>query len=104
VIDARQSPAEIRLNEPGELRSLKAVVVCSERGIEWPAAVARHDEHVWIRIDALRRLAAEAGVGPDWQSDFDAVLEFAGSRGWVDEEEQVVRAHVERRTDPPGAG
>lgn len=98
-IDARQSPAEARLIEPEELRSFKAVVVGAAPGPDWPAAVARHDEHVWVRVEALRTLAADAGVGSDWAAGFEAMLEFARSRGWVDEQLDAVRAHVERRPE-----
>jgi hypothetical protein len=104
VIDARESPAGIRLVEPEELRSLKAVVVGPAAEPAWPPAIAKHEEHVWIRVGELRELAAAAGVGPEWQAGFDAMLEFARSRGWVDETERAVRAHVERRPEPPEAG
>jgi hypothetical protein len=105
-IDARQSPARARLIEPDELRSFTAVVLEADRSSpEWPAAVARHEEHVWVDVEALRALAVEAGAGRGWQSSFDAMIEFARSRGWVDDELGAVRAHVDRRTEAdPHAG
>jgi hypothetical protein len=103
-IDFRQSPPGIRLLEPGELRSF-AVAVIESAGhppAAWPEAVARREEHAWIRIDALRELAAPH-VDAAWEPGFEQMLEFARSRGWVDEELRAVRGHVVRRA-AAGAG
>lgn len=52
------------------------------------------DEHVWIRVDAVR--AAAAGrVGPGWEDDFTAMLRYAASKGWLNETGDAVAAHVE---------
>jgi hypothetical protein len=106
-IDLRRAPGAVRLVDPEELRSFKVVVVEDDapgRGRGWPEAVARHEEHAWVRIDALRRLAAPV-VGPEWEAGFASMIEFARSRGWVDDELGAVRGHVERdpaRAHPPG--
>ena len=97
-------PAEVRLIEPEELRSFKAVVVGAPSGPDWPAAVARHEEHVWIRVGVLEELAAAAGAGPEWKADFEGMVSHARTRGWVDDELEAVRAHVERRAEPPEGG
>jgi hypothetical protein len=52
--------------------------------------------HVWVRTDVLRRLAGPAAT-PAWEDSFAAMLDFARSRGWVDDELGAVRGHVERR-------
>lgn len=51
------------------------------------------DTHVWIRIDAVR--AAAAGrVAATWDADFDGMVAFAGSKGWLDAAGTAIRAHV----------
>jgi len=98
-IDFNQTPPRVRLLDPEELRSFAVAVVDDSARNEtaWPDAVARHEEHVWVRIDAIRDLAAPQ-VGAEWEQGFEKVLEFARSRGWVDEEAGAVRGHVERRS------
>lgn len=60
-----------------------------------PFGIARFDEHAWVRVDALRGLAGASATAA-WEESFAAMLEFARSRGWVDEELAAIRAHVER--------
>lgn len=35
-----------------------------------------------------------------WRKDFDAMIEYARSKGWVNTQLDLVRAHVERPFDP----
>ena len=49
--------------------------------------------HVWIRIDAVRAAAAGT-VGPAWDAEFDGMVAFAGTKGWLDETGTAIRAHV----------
>lgn len=60
-----------------------------------PDATEGEDEHVWISIARLHALGETHG-GPDWRKGCDSMLEYATSKGWVDEARQRVRAHVER--------
>ncbi|HEX5898861.1 MAG TPA: hypothetical protein VFY32_05635 [Solirubrobacteraceae bacterium] len=57
-------------------------------------------DHAWVRTDALRRLAGTIAT-PEWEGAFAAMLQYARSRGWVDDELGAVRGHVERRTAAP---
>ena len=43
----------------------------------------------WVRTNAV-------GVGPDWDQEFGAMLDFARGKGWVDEGTASIRAHLER--------
>jgi hypothetical protein len=52
-------------------------------------------EHVWLDPVAVKRLAGD-GAGPEWVGQFDGMIEFARSKGWVDQAGRV-RAHIERR-------
>ena len=97
-IHAEADVAQARLVDPGDFTSFKVVL----RGAGPPLAerlapigVARVDEHAWVRVDALRRLAGEAAT-PAWEESLSSMLEFARSRGWVDDDLDAVRAHVER--------
>jgi hypothetical protein len=50
-------------------------------------------DHVWLEPSALRA----AGDGSaDWNAQFDAMLRYAASNGWTDEESARVRAHIVR--------
>lgn len=51
--------------------------------------------HLWVSIPRLHRLGAEYG-GVDWRKGCDGMIRFAASKGWVDENRQLVRAHIER--------
>jgi hypothetical protein len=52
-------------------------------------------EHLMVRIDAVRRMAADH-VDPGWSADFDRMIAYAGGKGWLSEDGTHVRAHVER--------
>ena len=52
------------------------------------------DDHVWIDPDGVRRLAA-GRVGDGWAGDFEGMVGYASSKGWVDDS-GAIRAHIER--------
>jgi hypothetical protein len=88
-----------RLVDPDD-HSGFAVVIESE-GEPAPAALAAGGvvglgDHAWVRTDALRRLAGPAAT-IEWERSFVAMLDYARTRGWVDDELGAVRGHVERR-------
>jgi len=47
-----------------------------------------------IEIGAVRRLA-DGKVSDGWEADFAAMLEYAKSKGWIDEQGEAIQAHVE---------
>ena len=47
-----------------------------------------------IQIEAVRRLAA-GRVPEEWDGEFAAMLEYAGSKGWLDDSGEAIQAHVE---------
>ena len=51
--------------------------------------------HIMIPVATLRRLA-EGRVPDGWDADFEAMLAKAGERGFLNEEGDQVRAHLER--------
>ncbi len=49
--------------------------------------------HVFVSIDAVRRLA---GTHADeaWEGQLDGMLSYAGSKGWLSEDEAMIKAHL----------
>ena len=52
------------------------------------------DGNAFPDIDAVKRLAGERGTDPAWLEQFDAMVEYARSKGWVDD--AALQAHCER--------
>ena len=60
------------------------------------------DGEALVHVAAVRQLAAAAGVttAPGdadnrWETDFSAMLDYAASKGWMSEDGDSIRAHVE---------
>jgi hypothetical protein len=51
-------------------------------------------DHAWVPVDWVRDQAA-GRVPIGWESDFDAMLGFAASKGWLSDDRRLVQAHVE---------
>ncbi len=49
--------------------------------------------HVWIVADAVRAAAAPQ-VSAEWAADFDGMVGYAASKGWLNEAGTAIRAHV----------
>lgn len=66
---------------------------------EHSAGTVESEADALVPTSALRRLAAEAAIdrgrplGPEWESDFAAMVEFAGTRGWLSDDGSI-RAHI----------
>lgn len=50
-------------------------------------------DHVWVLIDQIRELAGE--TTPEWNRAFDGMIEYAAGRGWTNEAQDMLLAHVE---------
>ena len=48
----------------------------------------------FIRPEALRTLAA-GRVGEGWEDQFAGMCAYAASKGWIDESDGTIQAHVE---------
>jgi hypothetical protein len=87
-----------RLLEPGDFTRFKVVVRGGgdrEAARQALASVARwlDDEHVAVSADAVRAMAGDEALKPEWQRGFAAMLAYAGQRGWMVGD--AIRAHVE---------
>ncbi len=97
-VDVRGAEPRVTLAEPDDFKAFKLVVADDRPGLGEQLAgtgVASVEEHAWIEIDAVRRLAGDAAT-PEWNESFATMLDYARSKGWVDDERGTVRAHVER--------
>ena len=61
------------------------------------AAASERDNHLWIDIAFVQELAGDTAT-PEWQTQFDAMLAYAATKGWIDEPANRVEAHIQ----PPG--
>ena len=92
-----------RLLDAEDLSSFAVVLEDDEEpGADALAAggVLGFGDHAWVRTDALRRLAGPLAT-PEWEQGLRAMLDYARTRGWVDDEQGAVRGHVERRRSTP---
>ncbi len=102
-VDTHQAPPVVTLEEPDDTKAFQLTVLGgpADVGLVYgalvDAAAGRLDgDHAWIAIDAVRRMAA-GRTAPSWDADFAAMLEYATSKGWVDDTGASVRAHIEFR-------
>jgi hypothetical protein len=78
------------------------VVARGDGGIERLDAALRDSnvgrvdgDGAFIAVDAVRRLAATGHVGDAWDSDFAAMVDYARTKGWLDDAGAAIRAHIE---------
>lgn len=99
-------PVEVTLEEPQDCGRFH-VTVDTVDGEDDPDGLAEaftatgvgylEDRHTaFVEVSVLRRLAA-GRVGPSWDHDLAAMVEFATSKGWVDPGGQAVQGHIEWR-------
>ena len=62
------------------------------------AGASERDNHLWIDIAYVRELAGDA-ADAEWDAQFDGMLAYAASKGWIDELADRVEAHIQ----PPGS-
>jgi hypothetical protein len=99
-VDLAPTPPLVTLEEPADTKQFHLTVVggtdaAMVYGALVDAAAGRLEgEHAWIGVDAVRRMAA-GRVDDAWDADFEAMLGYARSKGWLDEPGHAIRAHVE---------
>lgn len=78
-----------------DVENLRALSVVAHGPVDLGALGEFDGTHAWVRIDALRRAARSAGVPDGWEAGFDDMVVFARSKGWVSDDGDAVRVHVE---------
>jgi len=95
IIRVDTDTARVALAEPQEFTRFH--VEAGGNG-DLAAALAPHGtvegDHAWIRLDALERLAGEVDEG--WRRGFGEMTTYAADHGFLSEDGEAIRAHVER--------
>ena len=92
-----QSDFRASLEEPHVFSDFKVVLVGNDIGslrTAGPFVFGRLDDgsnHIWVDQGWLRSAGPQ---DPQWQAGLDAMIAFAGKKGWLDETGSI-RAHVE---------
>lgn len=88
----------VRLDEPEDCGGFKVVV---ESGTETQvmqalAQVGRMADRntAWIRADAVATMA-EGRVGGSWVDEFAAMLAYAATKQWLNDDGTEIQAHIE---------
>ena len=93
MIIAVDASGKVSLNEADNFRGFKVVSSLADKAKLGDAlkAAGRYDgEHAWI---TKAWLIQQAPKDPNWKTEFDRMVAFAQSKGWV--EGDAIRAHVE---------
>lgn len=53
-------------------------------------------DHAWLGVHALRTAAHAAGVPEGWDEQFDGMLAYAKTKGWLSSSGTALRAHIEQ--------
>ena len=91
-----------RLAQPADFTAFKIVIAGArdrsrvQRALAPVADLLDDGEYAMVRIDALATLAGPLGEDADWRASLAGMVDYARSKGWVDDAEPVrVRAHLE---------
>ena len=100
AVDLGSDAPVVRLDEPDDFHSFKVVVYGGGDTAAVGAALAplgalAPTGTAELRIAAVRELAGDRADDPQWRRSFDAMIDYALSKGWVDSDRQVVQAHCE---------
>jgi hypothetical protein len=52
-------------------------------------------DHAWLGVKALRAAAHDIGVAEGWDEQFEGMLAYAKTKGWLSSSGSAVRAHIE---------
>ncbi|MEU2348315.1 hypothetical protein [Modestobacter sp. NPDC049651] len=104
VITGTDEVPEVRVVDVDDLKRLHVAVgaVTDEEADQAlrSAGLGRLDDGAaWLDAAALRAAAEAGATAPDWAAQWDGMVGFARSRGWVSEDGATLQAHVE-----PAAG
>ena len=99
-VDLGPSPPVVTLEEPDDTKRFHVTIVGGrDAGLVFGALVDAaagrlEGDDAFITIDAVRRMAA-GRVGPEWDRELAVMVDYARSKGWVDETGNAIRAHLE---------
>lgn len=99
VSGSSESP-RVSLEEPDDCTRFHVAIrgltkEAAGRAMEFAGVgLLRGEDTAWISLDALRA-RAEGRVGGDWAERFEAMLTYAGRKGWLSEDRRSVQGHCE---------
>ncbi|MGW1786580.1 hypothetical protein ACWCQQ_47115 [Streptomyces sp. NPDC002143] len=101
-VDVGRRHCEVR--DAGDLKRLSVEVAGEAPDDEIDRTAAplvrlQSPTHAWVSVRELRAACAREG-DPAWVREFDAMVAYAASKGWVDDAGTSLRAHVVREADP----
>ena len=81
------------IREPDNLRAL-SIQAHGEPDLDTLGSL--EGTHAWVVIDELRRAARATGVPAGWDAQFDDMIAYAATKGWISEDGSSVRVHIEQ--------
>ena len=101
VVDFEAAPVEVTLADPDDCTRFH-VSVCGSGDAPGVDDALRSTDTGWlddegeafVRVARVQSLAA-ARVADDWPERFRSMLAFASGKGWLSDDGEVIRAHVE---------
>jgi len=110
-VDLTASKPKVALLEPNDMKAFSVIVTGAGDDAEVAHALAVNgagqlepagDGHVWVDAGEVRRLALLAVTDVNaWNRDYEAMLSYAKSKGWLDETGTYVKAHIDRVPGQP---
>jgi hypothetical protein len=104
VIGGADEVPEARVADVDDLKRLHVAVGAvtdeeADQALRAAGLGRLEDGSAWLDAAALRAAAQARATVPDWAGQWDRMVEFARSRGWVSDDGATLQAHVE-----PAAG
>lgn len=99
IIDADLDAGAVRLRQPEDVKGFHVAVLGGPTDDPRLGDVlAPHGhldgDHAWIRVDAVVALAGDAATEA-WRADFDGMVAYARSKGFLSDDGTAIRAHLE---------
>jgi hypothetical protein len=95
MIVAHAPGTGLTLVDPNDFKGFKLRISGDEARPSMPGVSFVDDGNVLIGIDAVRALPGVPDT-PEWRASFQAMVDYAARKGWIDEATHSIRAHVER--------
>jgi len=85
----------LRLLEAEDLKRFKLRLQGGELRPTLGGVTFVDDDNALIDV-ALAPSLPGAPTSPDWRAGYQAMIDYAASKGWIDAATQTIRAHIER--------
>jgi hypothetical protein len=91
----------VSLEEPEDTRSFRISLAAPSEDLDGILRAAgwgmTDGAGALVDVEVVRR-ASSGRVSADWNDNFQNMIDYARSRGWLSADERFVRAHVEAET------